>query len=711
MGKQHDRKVEHRLKNALKRIKPTDYVPFTYDLKTQLEDFRLEKEENPKFVAPDLTEDQENSTSSLEKARIILIEAVGATGKTELTKKMSFWLQTPIFDLGLTKVVAGNSLTGLLTKRMNLMDCFNYMESIRNGRANIIIDALDEGCMKTNYQGYLDFLDDVLSLDPKKECPIILLGRYNAVELAASFFATKDIEVCTLQIEPFTIEQAVEFIDKATDTSSKERYSAVFGKTRDYILMMIKGFFKDQDSINHQASERFIGYAPVLLSISAFLNENTNYGVVLNEMMARDIKSVPLIIDIVERILKRDREQKVMPFITDHLLVGREASFCSKVIGEIYSFEEQCARVLYDVMSVSFPELDLNDPHFLSAYNQHMATWMNEHPFKNKKKIANIVFESYILATLTHSKKYSSVAYEYMSMHRVSYMFAYIYYHLYGFGNLDTRLLSFVYESLRQFNNKHNYYTLSIEWDPQKSDADSTFCNIEFEGSQEDMLTYTGDMICLNDEPIELGTRLEYLYVDTPLDFKLSERSIEAAAPSYIKCRNLLIESAEITLHQNHDNMNFMFECQDAKISQHYNQFLQVGGVSRITNTLRIVTPTRPEYPLFEYWTSGDVKLKDLSEGISSRYKKLRAIILEFRSHSKHGLAKYYERIDYVMGNNEVGRAVIEALVAKNVMCRKDHLYKLNTDVMDSVLGLSYDGIRNFEQSPKVLRFLREIKC
>lgn len=193
MEKQHDRKVEHRLENVLKRIKPGDYVPFAYELKTQLEDFRLEKEENPKFVAPDLTEDQENSTSSLKDARIILIEAVGATGKTELTKKMSFCLQSPIFDLGLTKVVAGNSLTGLLTKRMNLMNCFNYMESIRYGRANIIIDALDEGCMKTNYQGYLDFLEDVLSLGPKKECPIILLGRYNAVELAASFFATKDI--------------------------------------------------------------------------------------------------------------------------------------------------------------------------------------------------------------------------------------------------------------------------------------------------------------------------------------------------------------------------------------------------------------------------------------------------------------------------------------------------------------------------------------
>ena len=523
MEERKDKKVDHGLENTLIRIKPNDYKPFTYSLKSEKDDFRIEKKENPAFVAPILTEDRENSTSSLKDARIILIEAVGATGKTELTKKMSYWLQSPIFDLGLTKVVAGNSLTGLLTKRMDLMDCFNYMASMRKGKSNIIIDALDEGYMKTNYQGYLDFLDDVLSLNPQKECPFILLGRYNAVELAASFFALKEIEICTLQIEPFTIKQAEEFIDKAIQTSAKVKYSAIYKETRDYILKTIKGFFKDQTSIKNNVSERFIGYAPVLLSISAFFNKNANYKVVLDELKARNVKSVQLIIEIIERILERDRKQKVIPFIKDNLLVGRDASFCKKVNDEIYTFDEQCARVLYYVMGKPFPELDLNDSHFLSVYNEHIEIWINEHPFKARNKIANIVFESYILAILTRNEKYSDVAYDYMSIHGVSYMFAYIYQSLYGFNNLDTRLLPFIYESLRQFNNKHYYYSLNIEWDPKKSDEISTFCDIEFEGSQEGMVPYKGNITYLNNEAIDLGSRLEYLYIDTPLDFKLAK--------------------------------------------------------------------------------------------------------------------------------------------------------------------------------------------
>ena len=63
------------------------------------------------------------------------------------------------------------------------------------------------------------------------------------------------------------------------------------------------------------------------------------------------------------------------------------------------------------------------------------------------------------------------------------------------------------------------------------------------------------------------------------------------------------------------------------------------------------------------------------------------------------------------MGNTQVAKAVIDARVDKKVMYRDVHLYKLDTDIMDEVLGLSYDGIRNFERSEEVVKFLEGIKC
>lgn len=118
------------LETVLMRIKPESYVPFEYKMKERLLDFRVEDNLNPKYIAPVLSVVDEYSPNELKDACIILIEAVGASGKSELTKKMSYWLNCPIVDLGQTKVVGMNSLTGLLPKRMERKDSFVLMDNI-----------------------------------------------------------------------------------------------------------------------------------------------------------------------------------------------------------------------------------------------------------------------------------------------------------------------------------------------------------------------------------------------------------------------------------------------------------------------------------------------------------------------------------------------------------------------------------------------------
>lgn len=697
------------LETVLMRIKPESYVPFEYKMKERLLYFRVEDNLNPKYIAPVLSVVDEYSPNELKDACIILIEAVGASGKSELTKKMSYWLNCPIVDLGQTKVVGMNSLTGLLPKRMERKDSFALMDNISEGRSTLIIDALDEGYMKTNSQGYLDFLDDVLSLNPQKECPIIMLGRYNAVELAANFMFEKDVNFITLQIEPFTLNQATDFIDKAVESMSKLRYAAIYKEVRDYILDTINGFFKDQASIKNHASERFIGYAPVLQSIAAFFDEHTNYSVVLDEMKTKNVKSVELIVDIIERILKRDREQKIRPILLNSLLVGRSSEFREHVLNVAYDNDEQCARVLYRAMDLPFPEIDITDASFLTEYNKHMEVWVTEHPFLGKKREANIVFESYILARLTRIDKYEDTAYLYISKFGVSYMFALIYYALYGYDNISHKILPYIYVSLSELNNKSAYYSLNMDSPSYKDGDDKVICEFEFEGSNEALLPYKGTVEYAISDVLDFGNRLEYLNIDVPLDFALTARNVEVVAPSYIKCVNLRIESCELTLCSHMGESNFMFECSKVTIDQRYEQYLQLSGPGKIHKALNIVCPVQPLYPLIDCWTSVEVKLKDLSSEETSLYKKLRSIILDFRSHSKHVLAKHHEKIDFIFGNNRAGQMVIKALIDKKVMYKDGHLYKLDSDVMATEFGLSYDDIRNYEKSDRVVRFLRNI--
>ena len=152
-----------------------------------------------------------------------------------------------------------------------------------------------------------------------------------------------------------------------------------------------------------------------------------------------------------------------------------------------------------------------------------------------------------------------------------------------------------------------------------------------------------------------------------------------------------------------------MFEADDVIVSQKYEQYLKIGGPGKSSQALIIISPNQLQYPLIDYWTSVDVKLKELTAKEISLYKKLRSIILDFRSHSKHVLAKYHEKIDFIYGNNETGKLVINALLNKKIMYKEGHLYKLNSDLMAKELGLSYDDIRHFDMSDQVKAFLRNI--
>lgn len=297
-----------------------------------------------------------------------------------------------------------------------------------------------------------------------------------------------------------------------------------------------------------------------------------------------------------------------------------------------------------------------------------------------------------------------------MQKNGISYMFTYIYEALNGLDQIDGSIMPYIYESLRELNNKQNYYKLYLEYNQNMSSENKYMCDFEFVGSNERMLTYKGYATYSKNDHIDMGTHIEHMNINIPLDFVMSRRNVEISAPSYIKCNNLIVESEEVTLHSNIDKTDIMIECYDTLIDQHYDQFLQITNTSRVNDILKIVSPKRPEYPLIEYWSSENERLIDLSTDVLTKYKKLRAIILEFRSHSKHMLAKHHEKIDFIMGSTDVGRAVIEELKRKKIMLPSDHLYMLDTDVMDRELGLSYDAFRNFEKSGKVIKFLNGIK-
>ena len=686
----------------------SSYVPFNYAIIDEDDSFRVQKTINDKYVSPIFSMVYDYTTvADINDASIVLISAVGATGKTELTKHLSVSLGCPIIDLAKTKVVAGNSITGLIYKKMAKKDSFSFMDDISNGNASFIIDALDEGLLKTNFQGFYDFLEDIISFNPKQEAPIVLLGRGNAVELAAAFLFEKNIQIATLQIEPFTKQKAIEFLDNYVSNSAALRFQAIYQETRDYIIEKIGGFFKDQGDIKNHQYERFIGYAPVLQSIATFFDEKNNYQQILAELKQSEVQSVSLIKDIIERILKRDREQKVFPGLVYPLLEERNARFKEDILKSAYSDEEQCARLMYLVMNKDFPGYSFGDPSFENEYNEGITTWIKEHPFIAKTGFANIVFESYVIAKLISYPRYQQDAIDYIRRQGdISYMFFYLFRSLNETNIVDKKIIPILYASLCALNTSVSFY--GIEMGAGDINEGKIECALRFASNgNEDLPSYCYSTQYVEGDSIDLGPYISNIDIDVPLPFVFSENTVHCHAPAYIKCDSLIISSCEVVFHKGADGDKFVIECKDHQVIPHSDKYLKIINAANTDSLFVLCSPKQPDYPLYDYWEKNKDTLENETEDFISKYSKLRRIILFFRSHSKGEFAKHHELIDFVLGNTPVGKSVIQALLKSGIMYRDAHLYKLRTDVMSRVLGLSYDGFRNFEQTDALRTFIK----
>ena len=369
----------YKLKNKLNDLK---LDRFTYSL-VDNSTLKLIDTSDPKYVDPIFSVQSSSiSGSSFDDATIILISAAGATGKTALTKNLSSTLGIPIFDLSEHDPVASNSLTGLLYNSMDLQDFSAYSQKLQTGKSVIIIDALDEGYMKTTVDGYYSFLDNIVKIASHAEgTPFILLGRTNIVEITTLYLEEHGLKTALLQIEPFTIDAAKEFIDKQVESDAKNRYSDQYKAVRNYIVDAIGGFFKNQSEIGRKQYLQFIGYAPVLLAISTLLNRNSNYFALLDDLKSSNKQNVELIISIIEEILRRDKEDKIDKLLLPQLLTNRDEEFRKKVFDNAYTPEEQCIRLLWKQLHIKEDITIVNDAYFDNEYNKEISSWVDEHPF------------------------------------------------------------------------------------------------------------------------------------------------------------------------------------------------------------------------------------------------------------------------------------------------------------------------------------------
>jgi len=685
-----------------KLLSKKNIIPPTIEKPTS--SFFLSEELNPQYVKPNFsTNTEEIKEGKLPK--VILISAAGATGKSELTKYLSAQYNIPIFDLAQHAPVASNSLTGLFFDTLGANGLAEYVTNLTNGSASMIIDALDEGHLKTTIPAFDAFMDGIVSISKNAlGTPFIILGRTNIVDHCALYLWEKDISAEIYHIEPFTVEQAKEFIDLRINDRLNQQYRTV----RDHIITSVEGFFKNESDIVKSESKAFIGYAPVLLSISVLLKKTANYKALYEELLKKNDRGVELILEIITLILNRDREQKIIPILQQQLLADRDTDFVKEAENNAYSINEQCERILSHILGIKPKIRVTSDLAFNHQYEELADEWLKEHPFIQSGKIQNAVFESFLIAKLMRVPEHEKLVLSYLrSKYKNAFMLFFIYEKLSDDKRINPLYLQYLYSSLKSLDDKSNFYGLNIDTSSNFNEESVLDAEIDFYNTKDNNVSYPFSMEVMQNSVINFDNQLSNVNINLPVKIEFQTNRLELGSPITINCSEITINTKEFVFEFKQEG-DVILECDNINIDY------STGVVPKILNfgdskaQLIIISNNQPDYPFTDFHSNISHKIDELDEDSIQKYIILRKILMQLRSHSKGELAKLKDKIEHprILKNN-IGWEVLNKLTNSRILFLDAHLYKLNTEELNNKLGLSYIDLKKRIINQKTIDFLK----
>ena len=176
---------------------------------------------------------------------------------------------------------------------------------------------------------------------------------------------------------------------------------------------------------DHNASLlSFIGYPPVLDAIAALLSEEHNYYRLNSELEAKDLNDVEigLIYWIISYILKRERDEKVIPNIVKSLVSGLPQQKQRSIHDSVFSFKEQCLRLVSHCLDVPVRVDAIGEPVLDEEYETRLAECIPDHPFLARREFRSAIFEAAALATLlaSNDEECVQVALTYAASHKTT---------------------------------------------------------------------------------------------------------------------------------------------------------------------------------------------------------------------------------------------------------------------------------------------------
>lgn len=364
---------------------------------------RLPQAPDP-FVPPPLTADSGEMPAEPLGAEVIIVSSPAAVGKSTAARHLAAIHQLPLLDLAATRV-STRTFAGLFAS--DFADSHAALRSFHAGQLPVIVDALDEGRLRSGDANFDEFLETTWELlledrSVMNHPKLVLFGRDVAAELVdlSLQLAEASIRTSWLRLDFFGSRDAPEVIEAHAAASAREH-----GRTWDATSPsrdVIEAFFsaigaalslEPEDLWGDAHGRALCGYAPVLAAIGRLLERETNPIRLKNALHETGAERAWSVIErVAGEILDRERDEKLWPPLQQELSVEVPAEAYDRHEQLTYLVDHACGRPVQPTRRVT---LDGNDA---QTYRRMLDQLLAEHPFLQAGKLANGVLASLVLA-------------------------------------------------------------------------------------------------------------------------------------------------------------------------------------------------------------------------------------------------------------------------------------------------------------------------
>ncbi len=648
-----------------------------------------------------------------ETARLLIIAAPGAVGKSSYASALASATQSVVVDLAVTSPMGGNFFTGGLSNAFGAASLVN----VAAGKVALIVDALDEAQMRAGPQGYEAGLHDLAKMTQTATAlPAVLLGRAIAAEDAYLHLAAAGHDACLLEIQFFDDQQARRYIEGKLPliaARNEQLLNAYHNHVQPYRDLaheargrLIEAAGTDQD--------RFAGYAPVLDAICEFTLQD---GCLNPKSKIEELSTtspIELIRDIITSILRREQEKLKSAFKESHPTVLNEA------LDLLYTPEEQIARVASVLFGSKSPELPVfSDSDHHTTYLEMVDRFAPQHPFVSSGRAAsNPIFAAYVVAWALKQPGRAETARK--AVLQQPALISPIFFELYDcelvgeYPLVPLADVGILYQALNSQIAPGQRVQLEI-LSTEEAQGD-TLIEVSFEILERDdpetglaLPGQTwGPYTTSSDTILELRSPFSNIYIDAPIFVQLGDGIIQQiAAPTELSVEWLGIAARQVLVVSG--GADGPKEQQSVALVARAVECESVQTVTVKDAMLSVSWDGAKVYP----WTGYAVEVAPAAdENVDFMRRRLRNILTAFRSHSKGALRRLAAKIDHSrMTKDARGRALVEQLIADKILVsvQSGKFYELDSGVMGAKLGMAYHDLAQSRFTPELDSYLLDL--